>query len=161
MAKTFFGRLIADIVSLFGSIFHSVLNGAEKTYNNLPQATKDALLHGSGVMAFITQEVGMLPSEIRTGILAKFPDLNEAELEAGLYAVANGLKLNPTQNNLDDTIAKLQTYINSFQGNTWNSVVQGAAEVLAVFLAPAGTKFGAIASLIEYIYQTFFAKKIN
>lgn len=71
----------------------------------------------------------------------KFPDINEQQLEAGLYAVANGFKLNPVENNLNDTIAKLQAYISSFQGNTWNAITQGAAEMLAVFLAPAGTKF--------------------
>lgn len=60
MAKTFFGRWIADIVSVFGSIFHSVLSGAEKNYNELPQATEDALLHGLGIMAFMTQEVALL-----------------------------------------------------------------------------------------------------
>lgn len=71
----------------------------------------------------------------------KFPDINEQQLEAGLYAFANGFKLNPVENNLNDTIAKLQAYISSFQGNTWNAITRGAAEVLAVFLAPAGTKF--------------------
>jgi|ERR1017187_655719 hypothetical protein len=157
--KTFFGKLLADIVSIFGGIFHAVMSGAETTFNNLPPATQAALLHGSGVMVFITTEVGKLPAEIRAAILAKFPDINEAALETGLYEIANGFKLNPIQGNLDDTIAKLQAYLTGLQGNVWNAIVQGAANILAVVLAPAGTKFGAITTLMEYVYQTFFAKK--
>lgn len=157
--KSFFGRLIASVVSFFGSIFKHVMEGAEKTFDELPQETQDALIHGSGVMDFINSQVGELPENIEAAILEKFPDLNIDSLKSGLLAVAKGFKLNVDENSLADIIAKIQGYLKSLEGNVWNAIVQGAANIVAVFLAPAGTKFGAIASLMEYVYQTFFRKK--
>lgn len=157
--KTFFGRLIASVISFFGSIFKHVMEGAEKTYSELPEATQRALLHGSGVMDFITSQVDAIPSDIQAAILEKFPDLDIASLTSGLLAVAKGFNLPVDGNSLPDIIAKIQAYLKSLEGNVWDAIVQGAANIVAIFLAPAGTKFGAIASLMEYVYQTFFRKK--
>lgn len=157
--KTFFGRLIESVISFFGSIFKHVMEGAEKTFNELPQATKDALIHGSGVMDFINSQVGALPQDIEAAILEKFPDLDIKSLTSGLLAVAKGFNLPVDENSLTDIIAKIQAYLKSLEGNVWDAIVQGAANIVAIFLAPAGTKFGAIASLMEYVYQTFFKKK--
>lgn len=157
--KTFFGRLIADVVGALGSIFKHVMNGAEKTYNELPQEAKDALLHGSGVMEFINSTVGKLPEEIEAGILEKFPDLDAEKLKAGLLQISKAFNLGVDENSITDIISKLQAYLNSLEGNVWDAIVQGAANILAIFLAPAGTKFAAISSLMEFVYQTFFKKK--
>ena len=160
MAKTFFGKLLADVWGIFGSIFKHVISGAEQTYNELPQATKDALLHGSGVLDFINTEVDMLPETIEAGILAKFPDLTADSLTAGLTLIAQAFKLDVANGDpIVDVITKLKAYLQSLQGTTWDIIVQGAANLLAIFLAPAGTKAGAITQLMEYVYQTFFAKK--
>jgi hypothetical protein len=157
--KTFFGRLIADVIGFFGSIFSHVMKGAEKTFDELPQETQDALIHGSGVMNFINLEVGKLPEEIEAGILAKFPDINIDALKTGLIAVAKGFNLQVDENSIPDLIAKIQAHISSLQGSLWDTIIQGAANILAIFLAPAGTKAGAITSLMEYVYRTFFSKK--
>lgn len=157
--KTFFGKLIASVISFFGSIFKHVMEGAEKTFNELPKETQDALLHGSGVMEFINTQVDALPEDVEAAILEKFPDLNIDSLKAGLLAVAKGFKLDVDENSLHDIVSKIQAYLKSLEGNVWNAIVNGAANIVAVFLAPAGTKFGAIASLMEYVYQTFFKKK--
>jgi hypothetical protein len=157
--KTFFGKLIASVIGFFGSIFKHVMEGAEKTFNELPKETQDALLHGSGVMEFINTQVDALPEDVEAAILEKFPDLNMDSLKAGLLAVAKGFKLDVDENSLHDIVSKIQAYLKSLEGNVWNAIVNGAANIVAVFLAPAGTKFGAIASLMEYVYQTFFKKK--
>ena len=157
--KTFFGRLIASVIGFFGSIFKHVMEGAEKTFNELPKETQDALLHGSGVMEFINTQVDALPEDVEAAILEKFPDLNIDSLKVGLLAVAKGFKLDVDENSLHDIVSKIQAYLKSLEGNVWNAIVNGAANIVAVFLAPAGTKFGAIASLMEYVYQTFFKKK--
>lgn len=157
--KTFFGKLIASVIGFFGSIFKHVMEGAEKTFNELPKETQDALLHGSGVMEFINTQVDALPEDVEAAILEKFPDLNIDSLKAGLLAVAKGFKLDVDENSLHDIVSKIQAYLKSLEGNVWNAIVNGAANIVAVFLAPAGTKFGAIASLMEYVYQTFFKKK--
>lgn len=157
--KTFVGRLLQDIVGLFGSIFSHVLKGAEKTYNDLPEETQDALLHGSGVIAFITKEAEAAPGSVAQGILAEYPDLNIDSLTKGLLLVAQAFKLDVDENSIDDIIAKLQAYLASLQGDLWDIIVQGAANILAVFLAPKGTKVGVITTLMEYVYQTFLKKK--
>ena len=159
MAKTFFGRLIANVWGALGSIFQHVMTGAEKTFNELPQETKDALIHGSGVLDFINKEIGKLPEEIEAGLLTTFPDLNVESLKAGLFAICKALNIQVDENSLPDMIAKLQAHITSLQGNTWDAIMNGAANILAIFLAPANTKFAAVASLMEYVYQTFFKKK--
>lgn len=158
--KTFFGRLLAGIVGIFGSIFSHVLSGAEQTFDALPQETKDALIHGSGVLDFINSEVDMVPADIEAGILAKFPDLTADSLNAGLTIIAQAFKLDVANGDpLTDVITKLKAYLQTLQGNTWDMIVQGMANILAIFLAPIGTKAGAITQLMEYVYQTFFAKK--
>lgn len=156
--KTFFGRLIASVVGFFGSIFKHVMEGAEKTFDELPKETQDALLHGSGVMDFINSQVDGLPEDIEAAILEKFPDLDMNSLKTGLLAVAKGFKLDVNENSIHDIITKIQAYLKSLEGNVWDAIVNGAANIIAIFLAPAGTKFGAIASLMEYVYQTFFKK---
>jgi len=157
--KTFFGRLLQHIGDFFGAIFHSVMAGAAKTFDNLSPEIKAALLHGSGIIDIINSMLSNTPDEIRAAIKTTFPDVDEAALETGLFAIAHGFNLLPAENNLNDCIAKLQAYLSAQQGNTWSAISNGAAQLLAVILAPAGTKFGAIASLMEYVYQTFFKKK--
>lgn len=159
MSKTFFGRLLADIASIFGSIFKHVIEGAKKTFDELPQATRDALIHGSGVMDVIKTMLTNTPDEILAAIKEKFPNIDPAALETGLFAVAHGFNLLPKENDLKDCIAVLQGYLSKLQGNTWDTIMHSGAALLAVIFAPAGTQFGAVVSLLEYVYQTFFAKK--
>jgi hypothetical protein len=157
--KTFFGRLLATVWGALGSIFQHVMTGAEKTFNELPQETKDALIHGSGVLDFINKEIGKLPEEVEAGILAAFPDINADSLKSGLLAICKALNIGVDENSITDIISKLQAHITSLQGNVWDAIMNGAANILAIFLAPAGTKFAAISTLMEYVYQTFFKKK--
>lgn len=153
--KTFFGRLFAAI----GSMFVHVMNGAEKTFKSLPKEAQDALLHGSGVIEFINSNVGELPENIEAGILEKFPDLDTEALKAGLLAISKAFNLPVDENSLPDIIKKIQNYLSSLHGNVWDAIVQGAANILAIFLAPKETKFAAISSLMEFVYQKFFKKK--
>lgn len=157
--KTFFGRLLAGIVNVFGSIFKHVLEGAEKTFDELPEETKDALIHGSGIMDLLNKMVGDTPEAVRLAIKEQFPDVDEAALEKGLYTIAHGFNLAPKSDDLDDCIATLQNYISTLNTPVWQGIMHAAASVLAAIFAPSGTAFGAIESLMEYVYQTFFKKK--
>jgi hypothetical protein len=159
--KTFFGRLLATVWGALGSIFKHVMTGAEKTFNELPEETKDALIHGSGVLDFINKNVGKLPEEIEAGLLETFPDLDVESLKTGFLALCKVWNIPVNEDTLPDIIAKIQAHISSFEGNTWKNIMNGAANLVAIFLAPAGTKFAAIASLMEYVYQTYFNKKEN
>lgn len=156
--KTWVGRALANIVGFFGSIFHSVMKGAEKTFDELPQETKDALIHGSGIMDVINGLLDGTPDEIRAAIAEKFPDVSPVALEAGLFAVAHGFNLLPNENDLNDCINKLKEYLKNLHGNVWDAIMHAGASILAIVFAPAGTKFGAITSLLEWVYQTFIKK---
>lgn len=159
MSRTKVGQLLHDVVHAIGSIFQHTLSGAEQDYNNLSPEDQEALQHGAGVVTFISQEIDKLPGEVRTGILAEFPDLDETKLEAGLYQIAKALNLAPEANNLDDTIAKLQAHFKSLSGTAWDAIVQAAAGIFAVFVAPAGSKLSAAFDLVKYVYLAFFKKK--
>lgn len=158
--KTFFGRLLVTIVGLFGSIFHHVLAGAEETYKNLTPEQQSALLDGSGILNLINSMLTSSVTEIRAAIQEQFPNVSEAALEAGLFEIAHIFNLTPTDGDLDDCIAKLQAYLASKtqQSSTWDNIMHSASLALATILAPAGTKLGAFAMLIEYVYQTFIKK---
>lgn len=161
--KSFFGRLLATIVTLFGSIFHHVLAGAEETWKSLPQDVQDALIHGSGIMALINTMLGSTVDQVRAAIQEQFPDVSEAALEAGLFAIAHAFNLAPKDGDLDDCIAQLQAYLakQEQQSTVWESIMHTASLTLATILAPNGTMFGALATLIEYVYQTFIKKDKN
>lgn len=157
--KTRVGLLLQHILAIVGSIFQHTISGAEKDYNNLPEADKLALQNGAGIMTFISQEVGKGPDIIRQEILQEFPNLDEATLENGLYMIARDLNLSPNANNLNDTIAKLQYHFTSLKGTAWDAIVQAAAAIFSVFVAPPGSQLQAAFNLVQYVYLTFFKKK--
>lgn len=156
--KTGIGKLLASIVSIFGSIFHHVLSGAEQTFNQLPQATKDSLIHGSGILEIINSMIGSTAASVEAAITEKYPDVNATNMEAGLFAIAHAFGLLPNEGDLHDCIAKLQAYISSQKGTVWEDIMHSASLLLATVLAPIGTKLGALSSLLEYVYQTFIKK---
>lgn len=160
MSKTFVGKILASIVGFFGSIFKHVIEGAEKTFNDLPEATKEALIHGSGIMDIIKSMLDSTPDQIRAAIKEQFPDVDEQALEAGLFTIAHAFGLAPEENNIDDCISKLQQHlINATSNNVWDGILHTGSLLLAVILAPKGTVFGAIATLGEYVYQKYIQKK--
>jgi len=156
--KTFVGKILAAIAGLFSGILKHVFEGAEKTFDELPDDIKNALIHGSGVMDLIGSMLDNTPAEIRAAIKEKFPDIDEAALESGLFQIAHGYNLLPEENNLDDVIAKIQEKLKSLNTPVWDDIIQGMAKLIAIILAPEGTKFAVIASTIEYVYQKYFKK---
>jgi len=157
--KTWAGKILAAIWGGLGSIFKHVIEGAEKTFNELPQEQKDALKNGSGIMEIIKTMLTATPAEVRAAIQEQYPDLNEADLETGLFAIAHTFNLAPEENNLDDVIAKLQQHLQAATSNSiWDGILHTGSLLLAVALAPQGTIFGAIANLAEYVYRKYIQK---
>lgn len=155
MSKTFFGKILAAI----GGIFVGLFKSAKKTFEQLTPEQQEALKNGSGIIALINTELGKTPAEVRASIKEQFPNLDEATLETSLFQIAHAFNLTPKVGNLEDCIYLLQTYLSLQKGNTWDGITHAAASLLAIFLAPAGTKFAAVSSLIEYVYQHFFKKQ--
>lgn len=158
MSKTFFGKLIQEIVNVFGAIFSGLLGAAKEAYDKLPPDVQNALQHGSGIISVINADLAAIPTDVIASIQEKFPDVNIKDVQAGLFKIAHYFGLAADENSLEDIIAKLQSYLASLKGSEWESISSAAAQILSIIFAPAGTQFGKIVMLIEYVYQTFFRK---
>lgn len=148
-----------SLITWLEKVLPFLFKAAKREWDSLPATEQNAILHGSGVLDILNTETGKLPAEVRAAITKKFPDLDEATLEKGLFELAHTFGLLPKENDLDDCITLLQTYLSSQQGVKWAAVIQSAANILAIIVAPAGTIFAKIGMLMEYAYQTFFKKK--
>jgi len=149
-------------MSLIQTILEKILpflfKAAKREYDKLPQAEKDALQQGSGIFDIINTEVDKTPAEIRALIIAKYPTLDEAKMEAGLFEVAHTFNLLVEANNFDDLITKLKAFLASQQGAKWAAVVQSMANIAAIIFAPEGTIFAKVGMIMEYVYQHFIKK---
>lgn len=152
------GKILRDIAHLFDGIFKRQLTAAEKDYNSLTEEEQATLLHGAGIMKFISQQIGKTPAVIKQEISTEFPDIDEVNLEKGLYSVAHAFNLAPLENNIEDTIAKLQAHFNTLHGTVWDTILETATNVYSFIVAPAGGKLAAGINLAKYVYLTFFKK---
>lgn len=155
MAKTFFGKILAAI----GSIFAGLFNAGKKTYEKLPKEMQDALLWGSGFIDLINEMIGEAPEKIREALQAKFPGLDIPKLEAGLFEIASALGLLPTGKDINYLISVLQEYLKSKEGKYWADASRSLSTLVALIFAPAGTKLEAVASIIGVVYHWLVKKK--
>lgn len=149
-SKTFFGKIIAFLGHLFAGLFHV----ARQVYDSLPQDVKDALLHGTGVIEIINGMLDKSPSEIRAAIAAKYPNLNEPQIEAALISVLHTFNIIPKINNLEEAIQCLKDYLSTHNGGAWAKVSHAVSVGLSYAFAPKGTKLAVITSTIEAVYQS-------
>jgi hypothetical protein len=149
--KTFFGKIIAFLGHLFSGLFHVAIN----TYDQLPAEIKDAIAHGTGVVALINEMLEKSPAEIRAAIALKYPNLKEAELEASLISVLHTLNLAEDINSLEDAIGKIQDWLSKHTEGAWAQVSHAIGVGISHALAPQGTKLATITSVIEAVFQAF------
>lgn len=154
--KTGIGRLLATIGMFFAGIF----DAAARTYNAQSQEVKDALKDGSAILAIINENVTEAPERVIDLIQKAFPTLTRDKLLDGLNAVAKGINHAEAiaADTLEDTIKNIQAYLESLEGTFWAGVSELSAKILAVFFAPAGTKWATISLLMEYVYQKLIKK---
>jgi hypothetical protein len=148
-----------SIFTFIGHLFEGLFNAAKKAYNGLTPEQQTALQQGSGLVAIINNMITATPAEVRAAIQAKFPELDEKKLEEGLFGVAKAFHITELTS-LDDVIVAIQKHLESLQGNLWEVASHAAASALAIIFAPPETKFAAIASLLEWVYQHFIKKSI-
>lgn len=145
-------------LAFLGKFFTHLFSSAEKAYDKLSDEEKASLKQGSGIIDILNRAVGKKPTEIRAIILAKYPELDEAKLEDGLFKLAHAFNVFPEENNFDDIIVKLQLYLTMHTGKVWDAIVQSAANVLSIVFAPTGTIFAKIGMLMEFVYRKFIKK---
>lgn len=150
------GTLLHKIGDFFGALF----NGAKKAWKKLSPEIQSALLHGSAVVEAINSNIDKTPDFIIEFLLQKFPDLNIDRLKAGLAEVAKGLKIAEDTNSDDlaTLIQNIQKYLSEQKGALWAAISHSIASIFAIAVAPGGTKFAAISSLIEWVYHTYIKK---
>ncbi len=143
-----------------GHFFEGLFNAAQKTWNKLSPEIQQAMLHGSGIIATINDNVDKAPQFVFDLIQTKFPDLTKEKIEEVLKKGAEGLAIAEGINDTDvlTVIQRLQTYLSGLQGKTWARISQTLSLAIAAVLAPGATKFATFASLIEFVYQTFIKK---
>lgn len=166
--KTFAGHLIKGN---FDQIFHhdlpKVLNLGSKEakalrdgWNKLSSELQNALVHGSGIVDTIANDVNALPTDVINGILSKFTDVKIEDLTpwlAKVQGVFTGVTAAVDQD-AATTIANLQEYFKQFEGTQLGGILSTVAQILASVIAPDSI-FAQIATYIETAYQVFIKPK--
>lgn len=154
-----FLKFLSFIPHFFASLFQS----AKNVWLQLSPQLQNALLHGSGIIATINENLDKVPPVLLEILKAKFPDLaaDEEKLKAALLAGAAELKV-AEQINSDDLLimlGNLQAYLGTLTGSVWEKISHTLGLGIALFLAPAGTKLAALSSLIDYVYHDLIKGK--
>lgn len=144
-----------------GNFFESLFNAAKKTWNRLSPDVKNAMLKGSGVIELINRNVDKTPDFVLDLIKKQWPDFTMDQLKVALFNVNNALKIadDVEDPDLGVMIANLQNYLKGLKGATWAVVSNMLSNIIAIAIAPAGTKVAAIVQLMEYVYQSFVKKR--
>jgi hypothetical protein len=140
-----------SLFSWIGDLF----NAAEKAWHKLEPEVQAALLHGSGVINVINQNLQATPQAVFDLIDKKFPDLTKENLTAGLakVAAAFGIAEQTANPDLLTTIEGIQKYLSTLKGNIWQGISSAMAQILSIAIAPNETPFEKIVQLIEWVYK--------
>ena len=152
---------LQTFLSKIGDFFSGLFNSAKKTWAKLSPEVQNAMLHGSGIIDIINNNVDKVPSFVIALIQSKYPDITTDKIHAGLKGIADALHIAEGVNDgdLEALISNIQKYLASLNGKIWANISGTLAKAIAAFLAPPETKFAAISSLMEFVYQTFIKKQ--
>jgi hypothetical protein len=115
------------------------------------------LQQGTGLLALINQATATTAADIRAAIQQKFPNMDEATLEAAVFKLANSFHLTNVTD-IDSGLEAIKTYLSGLTGKAWAEASHIGGFALSILFAPPDTKVGIVVSLIEWVYQTFFHK---
>jgi hypothetical protein len=154
--KTFFGKV--------GDFFSHIFDGAKKTWDKLEPAIQSAMVDASGIIAVINQKIDATPDELKALIQEKFPNLPLEKIEEGVRKAAEGVGagVDATSGDLTHMLEVLQAKLQSVKaedGSKWAGLSSLGAKLIAVALAPKGTKWGVFESLMEFVFRTFVKGK--
>ncbi len=136
----------------FLHIFTDLFNAAERAWNKLKPDVQNALVHGSGIIKLISDNIDKAPDELFTIIQTKYPDITKEKLESGLGDVAKYLEID-LSGDLTSVLKNLQTYFSMQQGKFWDISRSVLSQILAFALAPEQTAMGLITNLMEWVFR--------
>ncbi len=139
----------------FLHIFTDLFNSAEKAWHKLEPEVQAALIHGSGVVKVINENLDKTPDIVFSIIEKKFPDLTKANLESGLAKVnaAFGIAEGVDSPDLLTLIQNIQKYLSGLKGKFWENASSIISQTLAIALAPDETPFAKIVQFIEFVFR--------
>lgn len=140
-----------SIFSFIGHLFATLFGATKTAWEKAPQAVKDAMLNGQGILNIINHATGVKPSDVITTIQAAYPGVPLDLLYSGLSKVAQGYNLTVPAS-LPDLITVIQTHLKSLDEGIWPAIIQGAANVLSLVFAPESTPFEVIATLAQWAF---------
>lgn len=134
-------------------------------WEKLDIVTQNALLHGTGILKIVADDLDAVPTDIANTILGKFTDVTKEDLQVWLgkvTAIFTGVAAIPNAD-LETTIKNLQDYLKGKlkDGSELNSILSAASQILAVIINPDAI-IAQIATYAETAYQiikSIFGKK--
>lgn len=139
----------------FFTWLEDLFNSAEKAWHKLEPEVQAALIHGSGVIKVINENLTATPDAVFTIIEKVFPDLTKENLQAGLTKISAGLAIAEGVDNPDllTLIKNLQTYLSGLKGKFWEGASSTLAQLLTIALTPNETPFAKVVQFIEYVFR--------
>lgn len=156
MSDFFLFRWIKKLGDAIGRIFTSI----EKEWHDLEPGLKNALQQASGIVNVINENLQATPQFLLDLIKQEFPNVDLEKAKAAITKAAQDIKDVGTlpDEDINITLANLQKYFESLQGEKWSLAASQFAQQLALLLAPEGTPFGKILVFLEFVYNRFIKK---
>jgi hypothetical protein len=150
-------KFLGNFFKKIGEIFSNLALGAEKVWNHYEPELQAAIKDASGIVALINKEIDQTPDFVYKAIEMKFPNLTKEKIDGFLATVAHDLNLAKDGVTPDPlvTIENICNYLKSHTGSNWAKVSEFLANSIALFLAPEGTVWNKIGTIMWWVYQTF------
>lgn len=153
-------KFLGSLPSRIAHVFEGVFDSLNKLWHRISPEVQEALMKGTAIVSFINNHIDQAPQFVLDLIQKEFPGLTEEHLKSALQKVSEDLKIAEGINDADlvTLVKNLQEFLGTKTGTDWEKVSSVMAQFIAIFFAPAGTKFALIATLIEYVYLNFIKK---
>lgn len=152
----FLGKLFRKL----GEIFVSLAKGAQKVWEKTQPEIQQALLKGSGIVDVVNKYINEKPDFIIEILKQRFPEFTDEKIKAIFDEVYKNLNLakDGIVPDLNQTVQNVADYIKQHTGSKWAKVSEEIANGIALFLAPEGTAWNKINTIMWWVYQTFIKK---
>lgn len=153
-------KFLGNLFKKIGEIFVSLAKGAEKVWEKTEPEIQDAMLKASGIVDTINKYIDETPDFIFEILKNKFPEFSEEKIKEIIDEVHKDLNLakDGVTTDLNQTIQNIADYIKQHTGSKWAKISEEIANGIALFLAPAGTAWNKIGTIMWWVYQTFIKK---
>lgn len=146
-----------SIFSFIAELFQNIFSAVRKAWNHLPEAVRDRIKNGSGIISILSQYIGQDPKLTIATIQANFNvDLDALYSSLSVLAKFWGLTIPET---LEDLVVVVQNYLKTLESSEWDRILSTGAQIVADVLTGSSTPFGIISSVIEFVYSEFIKGK--